>query len=338
MNSTFQPEKMRTIEEVLKNKTQKLVCGKYEFIKSQNSYGYVLHGKKIYPILDISPEEDEAIEENDLKYIAYQAVKHNVVGVLLKFKSKNVVLINGDDVDEYNSLIDDISEMPIISFDCLKMFYPNKKAMSLLCNEKIKILDYTCDEKIPLTQDERDRLNLDRSFQSDRQEAVTLKRPKPGFSIVGGNWHRSGTVLLHDEENDIYILQGQDEGTYFGVELPNKVSTVNEAFNALIPKEAKGKKFRRQGEWFMVPVHEKHVPKIEDCIACSFDRINLPIEDAYSNIHEIYSSDIRIDKHGTIYAFAPSVCHNEHQSITSAVWNVFYKNTALRSFSAEGVD
>lgn len=137
------------------------------------------------------------------------------------------------------------------------------------------------------------------------------------------------------------ILAGQDEGSYFGVELPKKCNTVSEAFECLIPSEVKGKKYLRQGEWFMIKVDENKIPKLTDCIAYSYygysSNISLPVETKDSNPHEIEANEIRISKDG-VYALDPYVEHAQHEKISGKGWFTFYKNTALRSFSQQGVD
>lgn len=57
-----------------------------------------------------------------------------------------------------------------------------------------------------------------------------------------------------------YYLSSMDGFNYFISLLPRAVKAVEEAFASLIPKEAQGKEYKRQGEWFFVP---SEVPKVE---------------------------------------------------------------------------
>ena len=106
----------------------------------------------------------------------------------------------------------------------------------------------------------------------------------------------------------------------------------------LVPPAAKNKKYKRQGEWFAVPIAKKFVPKIAECVATCNGELILPRESADSNAHVVGSGDIRIGKDGLIYAYAPDIDHDEHMRIICLKWVVFHINTAVRSFSQDGVD
>lgn len=254
------------------------------------------------------------------------------------------LILNGDndrwdgDANEFvHELID--LKLPTTSFACLNRFYTDKSdevAVQMLASGQLKIVEYNCDDTKSLSAEDRKVLR--------RKKNNIPKPPEAGYTLIhsgkGYNWHRSGTVLFQDDKKNMTILQGQDEGTYFGVELPTKCKTIKEGYNSLIPSEIRNKKvaYIRQGEWFMVSVAEKDVPKLKDCAAYSATDMCLPIENEDSNIHRIEAYDIRVSKNGLIYAKNPEVYHDEHQSISKEGWNTFYKNTALRAFSQEGVD
>lgn len=51
-----------------------------------------------------------------------------------------------------------------------------------------------------------------------------------------------------------YYLSSMDGWNYFISLLPGKVETVDEAFAALKPAEINGSEYKRQGEWFFIPV------------------------------------------------------------------------------------
>ncbi|KJE92972.1 hypothetical protein CAOG_03840 [Capsaspora owczarzaki ATCC 30864] len=62
-------------------------------------------------------------------------------------------------------------------------------------------------------------------------------------------------------------LVGVDEGHLFFCELPNVVSTVHQAHQLLRPKQLVNKPktaFKRQGEWFLVPVPVSECAKIQE--------------------------------------------------------------------------
>jgi hypothetical protein len=180
---------------------------------------------------------------------------------------------------------------------------------------------------------------------------AAIKPPQPGFTMINyqgstrtAEWHRTGTVLLTDGK--MYILMGRDGDQYFGVELPDACSTIQDAQAMLVPEDAQG--CQRQGEWFAVPVPREEVPEKRDC-ALLFEtwkssygnnsEIYLPIEDDDSNHHSIFTSDGRVGKDGVFYAFCPTVCHDEHEELCPGDgWYRFVRNTAVRSFSEEGVD
>ena len=278
----------------------------------------------------------------------YHAVSHLDYcvpsGVLINCKKrtpqiknfKMLVLVNGDiDVDNspQYSLLDDVSGegMPTTSFNCLNMFYLQGEGLSRLASGELKVVDYTLDEIRNLT-------SHDRKVMSRKKNNVPLP-PEPGFTLVNNRWHRSGTVLLQDKDRKMCIIMGQDEGTYFGCELPKMVKTIPEAYVSLIPEEIREVPFQRQGEWFMIEVDSELVPDHKNCIA-EADEIYLQIDSDDSNLHSVYGDQIRVGQDGFIYAKSPSVTHDQHESINgdSEKWYTFYKNTALRSFSQEGVD
>jgi hypothetical protein len=162
--------------------------------------------------------------------------------------------------------------------------------------------------------------------------------PGPGYTKLGnGYWHRSGAAVLRDAEKKLTILMGVDDNQYFAVELPKHVTSVDKAFECLIPKEVRGKSYMRQGEWFAIPINKRKVPKIHECFTT--DQVNLMLESAESNIHCL-SGEIRI-KDNIIFVRDFVLSHDQHNNMSptkSNTWYTFYKNTALRSFSQEGVD
>jgi hypothetical protein len=140
------------------------------------------------------------------------------------------------------------------------------------------------------------------------------------------------------------FLIGQDEGTYFGVELPKNCKTLEEAFTMLIPKEIRNKSFLRQGEWFAVEVDEDDVPASEEAVLMITnpdpESVYLPRESVDANMHWFEDGEIRVAKNGVVYIRGCELHHNEHAMIELKrnSWYRFYKNTAVRSFSQRGVD
>ena len=171
------------------------------------------------------------------------------------------------------------------------------------------------------------------------------------FSFVNDKIiHRSGAVVLEYKGN--YYLFGQDEGTYFGVQLPKAVNTLSQAYNALIPKKVQGKKYVRQGEWFVVSLEEAglELPALKDCVSCYTNNNPISLNEAVilpreegGNAHSIDlnpKGSYRIDFKNRIYAKGFGLSHDEHKSIykDDTKWYTFYKNTALKSVSQMGVD
>jgi len=118
------------------------------------------------------------------------------------------------------------------------------------------------------------------------------------------------------------------------------VRNIDEAFDLLIPEEAKNKKsVQRQGEWFAVPIPAKEVPPLSECLAfCEYEGLCLPVEDADSNKHVIVGEG-RVGPDGRIFMAPKSnLDHNEHMTLRATGWVYFVRNTAVRSVSVEGVD
>jgi hypothetical protein len=261
---------------------------------------------------------------------------------------KSLVVLNGDSTGDDRSdpfVYPKVEGMPTISFECLRRLMENggktEKITVLnvahgLASGSLAIRDYTLDEIRKPTPEERKQL----------KKGLAVK-PPVGFSCVmhangRWEWHRSATVLIEDRANEQFYLIGQDEGTYFGVVMPYEFSihpaTVASAYKSLIPAAVRGKKYQRQGEWFMVPVQTKAVPDLKDCVATG-QMIDLPVEHDDSHTHAITSGDIRVSRSGQVYAYEPSLRHIEHGEIDGMDgWYTFYRNTAVRSVSVEGVD
>lgn len=272
-------------------------------------------------------------------------------------------LVNGDDAASANlNNAPGMENYPTISFACLAQFYGEKatiaKVMDRVATGEIKVIDYTPDEKRPLTAAQK-------KVASRKNGYLKLSPPEAGFELIGtgagAQWHRSGTVLLEDTKTsasrtgagNMHMLLGVDEGSYFGCELPCEAASIEEAYQHLIPEEIMGRgDCVRQGEWYIVPVEKEEVPPLEDCVlqweqqAAGYYSGNtntfafLPVETPESNRHIIYTSDGRVSKDGKVYALDPVLHHDEeqHEDAECSGWATFVKNAAVRSFSQGGVD
>jgi hypothetical protein len=224
---------------------------------------------------------------------------------------------------------------PLVSFNCVgQMFGDRNEAIKKLTNGQLILLDYTPEERLPLSAEEK---------KVRKEKRKKLTPPKPGFSYVGTSWHRSGSCLFKDTKTEKCYIFGQDEGSYFGCELPKTVKTIAEAFEVLMPEAVRGKQFQRQGEWFIIAVDEKDVPDMKDCVLQFNTEYNgnnpvcLPKDDPNSNEHGIESKDGRVSKDG-LFVNGGSLSHPEHADVEFDGWVTFHRNTAIRSVSQQGVD
>lgn len=260
-------------------------------------------------------------------------------------KYRAILLINGDSYDssadigpEWN-LVDEFDGygFPVISFACLGQFFEDdqRRAIDLLTGGGIEIVDFTCDEYVKLTELEKEQLGKNQELQP----------PALGFTRVRHKWHRPGFVLLRYVKGNQFFLMGQDEGTYFGCELDEKPTNIADAIFCLIPREARNRKHLRQGEWFCVQKERAEVPEPKDCmivlskLRLESESCHLGVEHKESKRHYIQAGEIRITKDGVIFALDAVLTHQDHATLNGwRGWSAFYKNTAVRSFSQEGVD
>jgi hypothetical protein len=241
-----------------------------------------------------------------------------------------------------------------VSYRCLaRLMFPSIKIDGLISktirnkvykafdDRSLRVLDFTLDATKKLTPAQSAKIK----GKSLKVARTLLSPPEAGYTLVENNqraWHRPASVLFVYEEGKRteYWLIGMDEGSYFGVVLPEQCETIKDAFTALIPKAIRGKNLQRQGEWFAVPVTIKSLPDPKDCayMIQSEDRLVLPKDNPDSNDHTLDCYEGRIARDGTIYVKSWEVEHPEHQSIQGDEWVMFVRNAALRSVSVEGVD
>lgn len=245
-----------------------------------------------------------------------------------------------------------------ISFLTLVMLINNKnniediiprdviQAAKMLASGEIKILDALADRSIKM---EQDLINKIRPLRDeDRDKYLQGKAPEPGMTPLFGvwTWHRPASVLFSFKNE--HWLMSIDEESYFGVVLAEEVDNIPGAFLSLIPKEIRDQNPARQGEWFIVPVNEKIVPRPSQCLFTGVDNsISLPVEHDDSNRH-VVRGDFRVTKDGQLYATHFALTHYEADSDMETYehveksfndgWYTFVRNTALRSVSAGGVD
>jgi hypothetical protein len=208
---------------------------------------------------------------------------------------------------------------------------------------ELSLRDFTPEHRIKMKSGEIAAL-------ADPKKRKALVPPAPGYSVVGQAWHRSGSALVHDNKSDTSYLFGQDEGTYFGVELPSPCYTIANAYKILIPEEARGVGFIRQGEWFAVQVDAPPelpdttllVSKVNNANGVENIDLYLPLDTPESNKHTLMDvEEIRVGKDGQMYVRGGYLDHDQHAAIQfqpEDQWYTFYKNTAVRSVSQEGVD
>ena len=260
---------------------------------------------------------------------------------------RGLVLVNGDTDDEYdsnnlNNIFDDY-DFPTVSYACLARFFKSGNitvVVKKLCNGELVVKDFTCDESVALNAQEK-------KLMKKKDGRSMLAPPGSGFTLMGNDkdayWHRPGFVLIDDVKSERSLLFGQDGETYFGCQLQFQCDTVAEALDSLIPREARRGDVMRQGEWFLVPVPAEDVPATEDSVLL-FDTdsgsvwsVWLPMPNE-GNEHFIRTEDGRVGKDGVVYALDPTLNHDEHGDLEVSGWHKFVRNTAVVSFSQEGVD
>lgn len=285
--------------------------------------------------------------------------RHQPGGVVInnpRPDSKYMIVSNGDGYDpEQPSELPNFGDVSSItmSFSCVGRFFykGNVDSDNLDVDYRLigrgieilksgNILDWAEDHVKPLRKADRDKLYRAEDNTCRRIIRSQLVPPEPGYALINdSDWHRSATVLLKHGKST--FLFGVDEGSYFGSELAEPVTTLKDAFTSLVPKTLRGKRVIRQGEWFMVKVPFKQVPELHELIAYGHSdgdsSIVLPIEDIDSNFHTLTAFEIRISKDG-VFADGPTLTHETHATKDLEGWYRFERNTAKRSVSQDGVD
>ncbi len=277
-------------------------------------------------------------------------------GCVIDHKKKRVMLLNGDAERgvKLGRALNPTCDAITISFRCLQRFFFEddddlaiEEFIAFLDKGAIELLDYSKDNRIPLTKNEQNQLRRKNGYGK-----LAENPPENGYSLIRSDgtregkahWHRAASALLRCKKSGMTILMGQDDGSYFGTELSGQPKTLKAAYLDLMPKEVRGKPFVRQGEWFIVEVADNEVPSVKDSI-CEFTCLVLPRESDDSNRHELDEADDgRITKDGQIFARNGELRHSDHPTVELRAidpekqWVTFYCNTAKRSFSEQGVD
>lgn len=261
--------------------------------------------------------------------------------------NNNLVLLNGDNggtyIDADNYSTDDFN-LITISFRCLARFLGRKGDPS-----QGDIIDALNNTEVLDFHDER------------RVSSPKNKKPGPGFVYISANtWHRSANVLLSIATGvEIkYVVMGVDEDQYFGCQLASPVFTVEEAYTSLMPahiRKTPKENIRRQGEWFFIKLDGK----VEDYEGVKKFTVRNDWEDDVLHYYlrgrnDNESSNTHVVKCDTLYEFADSlninggkpipmfansnITHNQHAELyLSGLWWAI-ENTAVQSYSEEGVD
>ena len=280
-------------------------------------------------------------------------------GAVIRFGDSLIIVKNGDDADDMKGSINNIEQMPTISFRCLARFFTKNQqhfssdqltAKGFECLAKGDVLDFSSDELREVSPAQVKRLQDVKSHQlSKKANQAKVYPPEPGFVLIRPGkakymWHRSGSFLF--AYRGCHILMGVDERTYFGCELIHKAKNIKEAYESLVPVEIRKRNCLRQGEWFIVPTNKQYKESDPEVLAIFVDRCDndngglaLPIDHPDSAYHYVLGNIVVVTKEG-VFAQNPTLHHSEdeHNDVYAVGWHRFVRNTAKRSFSEEGVD
>lgn len=276
--------------------------------------------------------------------LVYSNLNEVPCGASLRHTNAAFCVINGDLRANELTAYARGKEFVSLSFTCLTRFLFEDPTIDNInaCIGKfhsgeLKVIDATFEEQRRATQEEKEEVKKNPQYVPEMGFTAIRKRG------VGLTWHRPSTVLIQNQKE--YYLLGQDEGQYFGCQLPRGTKSISKAFSLLAPKAAvkNGQLIPgtlRQGEWFFVPVDEANLPNLHECIRS--DQIALPKSSEDGIAHIVYA-DCYIHAN-RIYLGASNydtfVEHEQHQSLIFKKnrWYSVHRNTAIRSFSEEGTD
>ncbi len=338
-----------------------------EFLFYYNYHLYVLFDNILYD----SGDRGEPSISHDDKLFPYNYLNRLMPIAYIDIDNGKCIL-NADTGDFENLCgIKQFQNYPQISFSCVAKLFDktlrDKDQINMLHVKKhihklniLQLVDYNCEQIKQLTDADRKLINRKKHNNIIAQAGYSLilrenryifhQAPTVVFKIHIGNYR----YILQNQleldkyisQQDLFIIFGQDEGTYFvSAFIPDiQITSVADAFVALIPTEIRNRKdIRRQGEWFIVPVEEHEVPTIQESM-CLANNIKLPIVNKNSNFHSINSDsydcqEIIISRENNkIYAKNAYLEHDEHATVEIKDWATFMHNTEVFSFSMHGVD
>lgn len=143
---------------------------------------------------------------------------------------------------------------------------------------------YTNEAEIDIEKYPNNRLAFKDTDRLQSWLAISLPNgTKYSYEVEGRYMENRSTQYQPNQENyvaydyvkitakvpsmDMYVLAGYDEKALFICELPEAVASIEEAHDALMPKEAKkASSYKRQGEWFFVPVSDDEESRINNLL------------------------------------------------------------------------
>lgn len=143
----------------------------------------------------------------------------------------------------------------------------------------------------------------------------------------------------------IYLLVGQDESHMFVCRLPKAVASVRQAHEVLIPKEAKGKDYLRQGEFFFVKATDKEISNklTKDLRLLDIEgRLDLDYkfkESEQPSSHIAERAIIGSESNGyNLYFVTGKITHSRHKTLNlEGLWHV-YINTEIENTNTKYID
>jgi hypothetical protein len=138
------------------------------------------------------------------------------------------------------------------------------------------------------------------------------------------------TNTIKNNPEQRYFLIGKDEGHLFVAQIREMVLTVQQAHKSLLPSKLKGvnkSKYRRQGEWFFVPIKWD---------SPSFQREDFGMRSGTGRPHMAeYFHQSRMNYS---YGYAKGkISHPEHKTINLTQWNLVYVNNESRANVPRGL-
>lgn len=294
---------------------------------------------------------------------------------VMKDLGKNGVInyVGGSDKYSFSSFFYSMGEGKSVNFSCIclsLLIYKNKTDKDII-NSVLEIQNCLLDGRIEIL-DSKSEHYINLNFQK------VTKIPLGYRKLSDTRYHRAGTVLIRDNETGICYILGQDEGQYFGCELPSKdVKTLEKAFLDLTPKILRNyspSSYLRQGEWFVLNIEDekpiKSLTKVHEAeLATPPLKLNIDIEESLilknrepsgsfhyiSDCSELSENDAYIYEHKEIdgdncyivkvLSKSPSgisLFHEkgEHEPIDLLydTWYAIIENRAVQSVSLQGLD